>query len=175
MKRGQNAGIALARIKMSFAEVKERISLMDDEIFTTDQLRSLSVRDPDHRCLLFFLSSFIYILHLSYSPLIFHRSLFRQLFATFSSFKIPLLPSSNLFSHFLNTLTPLFKHSTTFLCFCPPFTLANFPPHCLHPFLPLPLPLLFSLSLPPSPPLPLLHPLSSLLLSPPITGLPPLS
>ena len=43
MKRGQNAGIALARIKMSFAEVKERISLMDDEIFTTDQLRSLSV------------------------------------------------------------------------------------------------------------------------------------
>jgi Subunit CCDC53 of WASH complex len=48
MKRGQNAGIALARIKMSFAEVKERISLMDDEIFTTDQLRSLSVRDPTH-------------------------------------------------------------------------------------------------------------------------------
>ena len=45
MKRGQNAGIALARIKMSFAEVKERISLMDDEIFTTDQLRSLSVRN----------------------------------------------------------------------------------------------------------------------------------
>ena len=44
MKRGQNAGIALARIKMSFAEVKERISLMDDEIFSTDQLRSLSVR-----------------------------------------------------------------------------------------------------------------------------------
>jgi hypothetical protein len=43
MKRGQNAGIALARIKMSFAEVKDRISQMDDEIFTTDQLRSLSV------------------------------------------------------------------------------------------------------------------------------------
>jgi hypothetical protein len=48
MKRGQNAGIALARIKMSFAEVKERISLMDDEIFTTDQLRSLSVRTCVH-------------------------------------------------------------------------------------------------------------------------------
>ena len=44
MKRGQNAGIALARIKMSFAEVKVKISLMNDEIFTTDQFRSLSVR-----------------------------------------------------------------------------------------------------------------------------------
>ena len=50
MKRGQNAGIALARIKMSFAEVKERISLMDDEIFTTDQLRSLSVRTHYTAC-----------------------------------------------------------------------------------------------------------------------------
>ena len=48
MKRGQNAGIALARIKMSFAEVKERISLMDDEIFSTDQLRSLSVRATEY-------------------------------------------------------------------------------------------------------------------------------
>jgi hypothetical protein len=42
MKRGQNAGIALARIKMSFNDVKEKISLMDDGAFTTDQLRSLS-------------------------------------------------------------------------------------------------------------------------------------
>jgi hypothetical protein len=42
MKRGQNAGIALARIKMSFNDVKEKVSLMDDGAFTTDQLRSLS-------------------------------------------------------------------------------------------------------------------------------------
>ena len=60
MKRGQNAGIALARIKMSFAEVKERISLMDDEIFTTDQLRSLSVRPHCTSC-----SSSLYYIFLS--------------------------------------------------------------------------------------------------------------
>ena len=41
MKRGQNGGIALARIKASFAEVKERIAAMADEGFATDQLRSL--------------------------------------------------------------------------------------------------------------------------------------
>lgn len=41
MKRGQNAGIALARIKMTYAQVRERIASMADEEFTTDQLRSL--------------------------------------------------------------------------------------------------------------------------------------
>jgi hypothetical protein len=40
-KRGQNAGIALARIKISLPEVRERILLMNDEGFSTDQLRSL--------------------------------------------------------------------------------------------------------------------------------------
>jgi hypothetical protein len=40
-KRGQNAGISLARIKISFLELKDKISLMSDEMFTTDQLRSL--------------------------------------------------------------------------------------------------------------------------------------
>lgn len=40
-KRGQNAGISLARIKLTFAEVRDRISLMSDEMFSTDQLRSL--------------------------------------------------------------------------------------------------------------------------------------
>lgn len=41
MKRGQNGGIALARIKLAFPEVKERVAKMEDEGFTTDQLRSL--------------------------------------------------------------------------------------------------------------------------------------
>lgn len=41
MKRGQNGGIALARIKLSFPEVKERVAMMEDEGFTTDQLKSL--------------------------------------------------------------------------------------------------------------------------------------
>ena len=41
MKRAQNGGIALARIKISFSEVKEKIQRMEDDGFTTDQLRSL--------------------------------------------------------------------------------------------------------------------------------------
>lgn len=41
MKRGQNGGIALARIKMSFAEVRQKISDMDDSTFSPDQLMSL--------------------------------------------------------------------------------------------------------------------------------------
>jgi hypothetical protein len=40
-KRGQNAGISLARIKITFSELRDKISLMSDEMFTTDQLRSL--------------------------------------------------------------------------------------------------------------------------------------
>jgi len=41
MKRGQNGGIALARLKMSFGEVRERILKMDDTAFTAEQFRSL--------------------------------------------------------------------------------------------------------------------------------------
>lgn len=41
MKRGQNGGIALARLKMSFSEVRERILKMDDTAFTAEQFRSL--------------------------------------------------------------------------------------------------------------------------------------
>lgn len=38
MKRGQNAGIALARIKISFEDLKLRITSMDDKNLTADQL-----------------------------------------------------------------------------------------------------------------------------------------
>ena len=41
MKRGQNAGIALARIKISFEDVKNKVMSFEDEVFTTDQLKSL--------------------------------------------------------------------------------------------------------------------------------------
>ena len=41
MKRGQNAGIALARIKISFEDVKKKIQNFEDEAFSTDQLKSL--------------------------------------------------------------------------------------------------------------------------------------
>ncbi|CAM9254483.1 unnamed protein product, partial [Ectocarpus fasciculatus] len=41
MKRGQNAGIALARIKLTFPALKERIRVMDATNLSTDQLRSL--------------------------------------------------------------------------------------------------------------------------------------
>lgn len=41
MKRGQNAGIALARIKITFEDVKNKIMNFEDEAFTTDQLKSL--------------------------------------------------------------------------------------------------------------------------------------
>lgn len=41
MKRGQNGGIALARLKMSFSEVRERILKMDDTAFAAEQFRSL--------------------------------------------------------------------------------------------------------------------------------------
>jgi hypothetical protein len=41
IKRAQNGGISLARIKMPFPEVRNRIAIMDDEAFSTDQLNSL--------------------------------------------------------------------------------------------------------------------------------------
>jgi hypothetical protein len=41
MKRAQNGGIALARIRFSFEDLKRKISNMDDEGLTTDQLKSL--------------------------------------------------------------------------------------------------------------------------------------
>ena len=41
MKRGQNAGIALARIKYSYTEIRKKIERMEDESFTADQLHSL--------------------------------------------------------------------------------------------------------------------------------------
>jgi hypothetical protein len=41
MKRAQNGGIALARIKMPFPDVKDRISTMVDEGLSTEQLKSL--------------------------------------------------------------------------------------------------------------------------------------
>ena len=41
MKREQNAGIALARIKIAFEDVKNKIMNFEDEAFTTDQLKSL--------------------------------------------------------------------------------------------------------------------------------------
>lgn len=40
-KRAQNAGIALARIRYSFAELRQKILDMDGEGLTTDQLKSL--------------------------------------------------------------------------------------------------------------------------------------
>ena len=43
MKRAQNAGIALARIKMSFEEIKNKITSMNDEGLSTEQLKSLEV------------------------------------------------------------------------------------------------------------------------------------
>jgi hypothetical protein len=41
MKRAQNGGIALARIRFSFVELKTKITNMDDDGLTTDQLKSL--------------------------------------------------------------------------------------------------------------------------------------
>jgi hypothetical protein len=41
MKRAQNGGIALARIRFSFDDLKRKIVNMDDEGITTDQLKSL--------------------------------------------------------------------------------------------------------------------------------------
>ena len=41
MKRAQNGGIALARIRVAFSVIKARIEALEDEDFTTDQLRSL--------------------------------------------------------------------------------------------------------------------------------------
>jgi Formin Homology 2 Domain/Subunit CCDC53 of WASH complex len=48
MKRGQNGGIALARIRLEFEEVKQKIMVMDDKVFTTDQLISLKEFLPTH-------------------------------------------------------------------------------------------------------------------------------
>ena len=42
MKRAQNGGISLARIKLSFPDVRTKIENMEDELFTTDQLLSLA-------------------------------------------------------------------------------------------------------------------------------------
>ena len=41
MKRGQNGGIALARLKLSLSEVRECIMKMDDSVFSSEQYRSL--------------------------------------------------------------------------------------------------------------------------------------
>eukprot|EP01035_Chromulina_nebulosa_P021343 gene21343-27652_t len=41
MKRGQNAGIALARIKYAFEDLKQKVVNMEDEAFTIDQMHSL--------------------------------------------------------------------------------------------------------------------------------------
>jgi hypothetical protein len=43
MKRNQNAGIALARIKLPFEEIRQKIFAMDDATFSFDQLQSLEV------------------------------------------------------------------------------------------------------------------------------------
>jgi hypothetical protein len=45
-KRGQNAGIALARIKMTFSELRSRIQGFNSSGLSTDQLRSLDVSAP---------------------------------------------------------------------------------------------------------------------------------
>lgn len=42
-KRGQNAGIALARIKMTYSELRNRIQSFNASGLSTDQLRSLDV------------------------------------------------------------------------------------------------------------------------------------
>lgn len=42
-KRAQNAGIALARLKIPYVEVKDRIISMDDKSFSADQYTSLLV------------------------------------------------------------------------------------------------------------------------------------
>lgn len=41
MKRAQNAGIALARIKLKFEDLRVKLMSMDDENLSTDQLRSI--------------------------------------------------------------------------------------------------------------------------------------
>ena len=41
MKRAQNAGIALARIRFSHDEIRRKVTDLDDHGFTTDQLRSM--------------------------------------------------------------------------------------------------------------------------------------
>lgn len=47
MKRAQNGGIALARIKFSFDELKEKILNMSDENLTPDQLKSMKEYLPN--------------------------------------------------------------------------------------------------------------------------------
>jgi hypothetical protein len=47
MKRAQNGGIALARIKFAFDELKEKIFHMSDEGLTTDQLKSMQEYLPN--------------------------------------------------------------------------------------------------------------------------------
>lgn len=39
MKRGQNGGIALARLKMPFQEVREKVLCMDETALTAEQYR----------------------------------------------------------------------------------------------------------------------------------------
>ena len=43
-KRAQNAGIALARLRVPYSEVRDRIIEMDDKAYTADQYTSLMVR-----------------------------------------------------------------------------------------------------------------------------------
>lgn len=40
-KRGQNAGIALARLKLPYEDIRRRVEVMSDDAFSTDQLQSL--------------------------------------------------------------------------------------------------------------------------------------
>jgi diaphanous 1 len=53
-KRGQNAGIALARIKLPYDEVRALVARMDDSAFTTEQLKNLKeyLPAPDEASLL---------------------------------------------------------------------------------------------------------------------------
>jgi hypothetical protein len=48
MKRAQNAGIALARIKLSYQEIKMKIKQLDSTVFTIEQLENLKEFLPNH-------------------------------------------------------------------------------------------------------------------------------
>ncbi|RYG63940.1 hypothetical protein EON64_14975 [archaeon] len=46
MKRAQNAAIALARIKLTYSEIRDKVTAFDDELFTVEQLRALHEHLP---------------------------------------------------------------------------------------------------------------------------------
>ena len=84
-KRAQNAGIALARIKVPFPEVKERVQLLKDDVFTTDQLRYLLVCHMIIALLgLFFISLFLPYFRQFFLPS------FRLIFALFKPYFCPI-------------------------------------------------------------------------------------